>query len=191
MKTQTNEVAESATSTKAPTASGNGEAGTGQLTANPTPFSNPNMPHQSVTLFTNEILENSTNNIDQGYTIIPNFDASLLNISGMISFVYKFGSSDYGIKFSIINGKNKIYVTYVKRDYAFTGNYKDYTTNVPDEWVNAAKSHWGGSTATPVIIKTFSISFKGVETAFSDEVGMAYFKFKYTLAQQTVNPHTD
>ena len=184
MKTQTNEVAESATTTKAATAAGNGEVGTGQLTVNPTPFSNPNMPHQSVTLFTNEILDNSTNSINQGYTIIPNFAASSLSISGMISFIYKFGSSNYGIKFSIINGKNKIYVTYVKRDYAFAGSYKDYTTNVPTEWVNAAIAHWGGSTTASVITKSVSISFKGVETAFSDEIGMAYFQFKYTRVPQ-------
>ena len=158
----------------------NGDPPGASLIPNPTPITNANMPHQLVTMFTNDIQGSTSIPINQSYVLTFNFDTTVINVPGSIVHILKFGNSNYGVKFTVINNSNKIFVTYVEKDDAYVGGYKDFTsTPLPSAWIDAARSFWGGS-LSGINTKHYTASFRGTETAFSDEIGIAHFFFKYT-----------
>lgn len=176
-------------------------------TTNATPKTNSAMPNQSVMLTTEEIGLETPIAINQAYTVTYNFSTTALSIPGQISELLKFGSTNFGVKFTLIEGDNNIFVTYVSKNPAYVGGYKDYlTTPLPAEWIAAARNHFefspnyvsidNNNTAlstkanintSSIKTKKYTATFKGVDTAASQEIGSVKFKFRYDT-NVTIDP---
>jgi hypothetical protein len=112
---------------------------------NPVPESQ-RMLSKSIMLYTRDVTDPANPKIiDESFQVTPgNFSPVKLNNSGGNRWVLAFGATGYGLKFHLPYGtvKNKIYITFCKRDSRYVDGWMDYTSAVTQEWIDAAITYF-------------------------------------------------